>query len=34
MPDKEFKFMIIKIFIGLERRVEEISETFNKEKIY
>ena len=31
MPDKEFKVMIIKIFTGLEKRMEDFSETFNKE---
>ena len=30
MPDKEFKVMLIKIFTGLERKVKELSETFNK----
>ena len=30
-PDKEFKVLIIKMLTGLERRVEELSETFNKE---
>lgn len=34
MPDKEFKVVIVKIFTRLERRVEEIRETFNKEKIF
>lgn len=27
MPDREFKVMIIKIFTGLEKRVEDLSET-------
>ena len=31
MPDREFKVMIIKILTGLEKRVEDISETLNKE---
>ena len=31
MPDREVKVMIIKILIGLEKRVEDISETLNKE---
>ena len=31
MFDKEFKVMIIKMLTGLERRVEEPSETFSKE---
>ena len=31
MPDKEFKVMIIKILTELERRMKELSETFNKE---
>ena len=26
MPDREFEVMIIKIFIGFEKRVEDISE--------
>lgn len=32
MPVKEFKVMIIKILIGLQRGVEGLSETFSKEK--
>ena len=31
MPDREFKVMIIKILTELEKRVENISETLNKE---
>ena len=31
MPDKDFNFMIIKIFTGQEKRMEELSETFKKE---
>ena len=31
MPDKEFKIMIVKMFMRLERRVEELSETTKKE---
>ena len=31
MPDRKFKAMIIKILIGLEKRVEDISETLNTE---
>ena len=31
MPDREFKAMIIKIFTGLEKRVEDLSEILNKE---
>ena len=31
MSDKEFKVIITMIFIRLEKRVEEISEIFNKE---
>ena len=31
MPDREFKVMVIKILTGLGRRVEELSETLNKE---
>ena len=30
-PDREFKVMVIKALIGLEKRVGDISETFNKE---
>ena len=32
MPDGEFKAMIIRIFTGLEKRVEDISETINRDK--
>lgn len=32
MPE-EFKLMIIKMPVGLERRVEDFSKSFNKEKI-
>ena len=31
MPDREFKVMVIKIFSGLEKRAEDLSETLNKE---
>lgn len=31
-PDKESKVMVIKIFTGFEKKVEDLSETFNKEK--
>lgn len=31
MLDKQFEIMILKIFTGLETRVEELSENFNKE---
>ena len=31
MPDREFKVMIIKIFTGFEKRVENISETLYME---
>ena len=31
MVGREFKVMIIKILTGLEKRVEDISETLNKE---
>lgn len=34
LPDKGFKIMVIKTFTGLERRMDEYSENFNKEKIY
>ena len=32
IPDTEFKVLIIKILTGLQKRVEDISETLNKEK--
>ena len=32
MPDKESKVMIIKVLIGLQKRVNELSEDFNNEK--
>ena len=31
MPDEGIKVMIVKIFTRLERRMEELSEAFNKE---
>ena len=31
MPDREFKVMIIKLFTGLENRVEDFIETLNTE---
>ena len=31
MPNRKLKAMVIKIFIGIEKRVEDISETLNKE---
>ena len=31
MPDSEFKVMIIKIFIRLEKKMGDISETLNNE---
>ena len=31
MPDREFKAMNTRILTGLEKRVEDMSETFNKE---
>lgn len=31
MPDKEFKIRIVRILTGLKKRMEELSETFNKE---
>ena len=31
MPDKEFRVMIIKVLIGLEKRLEDLSETLNTE---
>ena len=31
LPDKEFKVMVIKALMALERRVDELSENFNKE---
>ena len=30
-PDRKFKVMIIKTLTGLEKRMEDISETLNKE---
>ena len=30
VPDRDFKVMIIKILTGLEKRVEDISETLTK----
>ena len=30
MPDKEFKLMVIKILIELEKRMEDLSKTLNK----
>jgi len=32
MPDREFKVMVIKILMGLEKRVEDLSETLNEER--
>ena len=32
MPDGEFKVMIISIFTGLEKRVEDMRETFTQNK--
>ena len=32
MPDREFKEMVIKIFTGIEKRVEYLNATLNKEK--
>ena len=31
VPDREFKITVIKVFTGLEKRVEDISETLNKD---
>ena len=31
MPDREFKVMVIKILTGLEKRMEDISETLTTE---
>jgi len=31
MPDREFKVMIIRIFTGLEKRVEDLRENLNTE---
>lgn len=33
-PDKECKVMVLKMFTGLEKREDELSENFNKEKIF
>lgn len=30
LPDKELKIMIIKMFTGLEKKVDELTENFNK----
>ena len=30
MPDRKFKVMVIKILAGLEKRLEDHSETLNK----
>ena len=30
IPDREFKVMVIKILTELKKRIEDISETFNK----
>lgn len=30
-PDKEFKVMAMKILYGLDKRVKDLSKTFNKE---
>ena len=32
MPDREFKVMMMKIFTGLEKRVEDFSETLKEIK--
>ena len=34
MPDKEFKVMITKMLTGLDRKVEKLSDTFNKRKVF
>ena len=31
LPDKEYKIIVIKMFTGLGRRIDEHSENFNKE---
>ena len=31
MPERQFKIMIVKVFIGFEKRVEDMSETLNTE---
>ena len=31
MPDREFEVTVIKILTGLDKRVEDITETFNNE---
>lgn len=31
MPVREFKVMVIEIFTGLEKRMEDLSKTLNKE---
>ena len=32
MPDRELKVMIIKILTRLEKRVEEVTETYQRDK--
>jgi len=32
MPDKGFKVVVIKILTGLEKRVNKLSENFNRER--
>lgn len=32
IPNREFKVMIIKILTGIEERVEDLSETLNRDK--
>ena len=34
MRDKQLQVMVIKIFTGLEKRVEELRETFNRNTKY
>jgi len=33
VPDKELQVMVIQILTGCEKRVDDLSENFNKEKI-
>lgn len=33
LPDKEFKVMVTNILMGLEKRVDKLSEKINKKKI-
>lgn len=32
LPDKKFKVMLTRMLTGLERRVDEVNDNFNKDK--